>query len=88
MFESPIVPLGKDYTENKLRGSINQGDRVRAEAWCYGTAGEEIGYVVAEGVLVPSYSVTVNYLEPYTSCLKGTEVRGKAPCIQSGIIKQ
>ena len=90
MFESPIVLPGKNYTEDKLRGSIGQGDRVRAEAWCYGAASKEIGYIAAEGVLVPSVSVSVNYFEPYyrANCLIGNEVRGTVPCITSGIIKQ
>ena len=90
IFESPVVPLGENYDEQKLRGSVDKGDRVRAEAWCYGAAGEEMGYIAAEGVLVPSYSVSVNYSQPYDSpyCLTGKEVRGKTPCIESGIIKQ
>ncbi len=90
MFASPVVPLGENYAENKLRDGIDQGDRVKAEAWCYGAAGEEIGYISAEGVLVPSVSVGVVYNEPYFSspCLEGVEVRGKPPCILSHIIKQ
>ena len=90
MFESPVVPLGENYDEQKLRGSIDKGDQVRAEAWCYGATGEEIGYIAAEGVLVPSTTVAVVYNEPYDNptCLKGSEVRGKPPCIISSIIKQ
>ncbi len=90
MFESPMVLLGENYNENKERGSIGQGDAVTAEAWCYGAQREEIGYIAAEGVLVPSYGVSVSYYEPQDSsyCLTGTVSGSVIPCIVSGIIEQ
>lgn len=90
MFESPIVPLGEDYDENILRGKIDKGDEVLAEAWCYGAEGEEIGYIAAEGRLVPSYDVGVIYNEPLNGplCLTGRTSGEYIPCITSGIIEQ
>lgn len=79
MFESPVVPLGENYNEFKERAPTGQGDSVKAEGCCYSATGEEIGYIAAEGVLVPSYSVShfgPSYSSP--SCLTGNEVRGTA----------
>lgn len=90
MFESPVVPLGERYDVDKERGKIDKGDSVLAEAWCYGTEDEELGYIAAEGILVPSYGVGVAYYEPHDTsyCLTGKTNGDIIPCIISSIIEQ
>ena len=72
------------------RGKIGKGDEVLAEAWCYGAEGEELGYIAAEGRLVPSYSVGVLYGEPSSEpfCFTGRTAGKYIPCIDSSIIEQ
>lgn len=70
-----------------------QGAIVSLEAWCYSEASEELGYFKLEK---PWHASVANwFINVYSSlppedreiCLVGTEERGAAPCVSSGLLE-
>ena len=61
------------------------------EAWCYGANNQEVGYFKLEKpwhASVANWDIFVHpSLENRETCLVGTEERGAAPCVSSGLLE-
>ena len=89
-----IVPLGGyEVLEAASPADAPAGTIVSLEAWCYGENNQELGYYRLEK---PWHASTANwFINVYSSlppdnreiCLAGTEERGAAPCVFSGLLE-
>lgn len=70
-----------------------RGTTVSLEAWCYGENDEELGYFKLEKpwhASVANWAIFVHSPLPQSNretCLVGTEERGAAPCVSSGLLE-
>ena len=92
LFMNDTAPAN-DYLvlEKKRPSDAPAGAIATVEVWCYGENKQEVGYFKLEKpwhVSVANWAIFVHpSLENRETCLVGTEERGAAPCVFSGLLE-
>lgn len=89
--KSPLVPPGEsDFAQFLMPGSASNGAEIIVEAWCYGEAGEEVGYTRVTGGYRYGQPTGIYTAAPLRNtptspnCKEPVERRGEQMCIGSG----
>lgn len=87
-----VAPNESEILKQNRPADAPNGTTVSLEAWCYGET-DERGYFRLERPWFGSVANEAVFVRPPVppekreTCLTGTEERGEAPCVSSGLLK-